>query len=95
MDRKIKLSGALQVATSNLQGPINWLVITEHWCGDASQIIPIISKVAAESEGKINLRFIYRDENEALIDAHLTDGKSRSIPMLIQINENFEGNFSK
>jgi hypothetical protein len=90
LDRKIKLSERLQKAIENIRGPINWLVISEHWCGDASQIIPIIAKAAAESEGKINLRLIYRDENEALMNAHLTDGKSRSIPMLIQLDENYK-----
>ena len=72
-----------------LDKTINWLVITEHWCGDASQINPIINRVAEESNGKINLRFVYRDADEALIDAHLTDGRSRSIPILIQLDEDY------
>jgi len=86
IDRKLKLSADLITAIEQLENPINWLVITEHWCGDASQINPIINKVAEASNGKINLRFTYRDENEELIDAHLTDGRSRSIPILIQLD---------
>lgn len=89
LDRKLKLREDLQLATSNIHSPINWLVITEHWCGDASQINPIINKVAEESNGKINLKFVYRDENEALIDAHLTDGRSRSIPILLQLDQDY------
>jgi len=89
LDRKLKLSPELQAAIDKIESPINWLVITEHWCGDASQINPIFNKIAEESDGKINLRFIYRDENEALIDAHLTDRKSRSIPILLQFDESF------
>ena len=89
LDRKFKLREDLQSAVDNIAKPINWLVITEHWCGDASQINPIINKVALESKGKINLRLIYRDENEALIDAHLTDGRSRSIPILIQLDDDY------
>lgn len=89
MDRKLRLRDDVQLAIQNMEGSLNWLVITEHWCGDASQINPIINKVALESNGKINLRFIYRDENEELIDAHLTDGRSRSIPILIQMDDNF------
>ncbi len=87
LDRKLKLSSDLIAAIEQLQKPINWLVITEHWCGDASQINPIINKVAEASNGKINLKFTYRDENEALIDVHLTDGRSRSIPILIQLDQ--------
>jgi len=64
-------------------------VITEHWCGDASQINPIINKVAEQSLAQIVLRFVYRDENDALMDRHLTDGRSRSIPILIQLDADF------
>lgn len=68
---------------------IKWLVISEHWCGDASQILPVINKVAESSNGKIELKIVYRDENPELIAAHLTNG-SQSIPKLIQLNENYE-----
>jgi len=90
LDRKLKLNQSLSIAIEGLDRTLNWLVITEHWCGDASQIIPIIAKAAAASNGKINLKFVYRDENESLIDAHLTDGRSRSIPILIQLDENYK-----
>lgn len=89
LDRKLKLIEELQEAIKKISQPLKWLVITEHWCGDASQIIPIMSKVAEESDGEIDLKLIYRDENEELIDAHLTDGRSRSIPILIQLDEEF------
>ena len=89
LDRKFKLREDLQLIIDNITKSVNWLVITEHWCGDASQINPIINKVANESNGKINLKFVYRDENEELIDAHLTDGRSRSIPILIQLDEDY------
>lgn len=90
MDRKLSLREDLAAAVKGIQEPLNWLVITEHWCGDASQINPIIQKVALESGGKINLRFIYRDENEALINAHLTDGRSKSIPILLHMDADFK-----
>ncbi len=89
LDRKIKLNEELLVAIKSIKQPLNWLVISEHWCGDASQINPIINRVAEENDGKINLRFLYRDENIKLIDAFLTDGKSRSIPILIQLDSEF------
>ncbi len=87
--KKTELNDDLRSMIAKLQEPVNWLVITEHWCGDASQINPILHKVAQESDGKINLRFVYRDENEALIDAHLTDGRSRSIPIVLQLDSNY------
>lgn len=89
LDRKLTLSESLIKKIQTLQKPVHWLVITEHWCGDASQINPVVAKAAALSSGKINLRFIYRDENEALIDAHLTNGRSRSIPMVLQLDKDY------
>ena len=89
LDRKLKLREDLQKAIDNNTKDLKWLVITEHWCGDASQINPIINRIALESNQKIDLRLIYRDENEALIDAHLTDGRSRSIPILLQLDQDY------
>ena len=85
--RKLRLSEALVSEIDKLRQPLNWLVITEHWCGDASQINPIIHRVAEASNGLIKLKIGYRDQNEELIDAHLTDNRSRSIPILIQLDE--------
>jgi uncharacterized protein (DUF2461 family) len=90
LDRKFVVKHPLVDAIKNLDQKIYWLVISEHWCGDASQIIPVLNKVAEQSAGKIDLKLLYRDQNADLMDAHLTDGKSRSIPMVIQLNDSFE-----
>jgi hypothetical protein len=58
-----------------------WLVITEAWCGDAAQIMPVINKLALENE-YIDLNIILRDENLGIMDQFLTNG-TRSIPILI------------
>lgn len=68
---------------------INWLVLTEPWCGDAAQSLGFIENVVAASEGKIQLSLLYRDENLELMDQFLTNG-GRSIPKLIQFDENYE-----
>jgi len=90
MDRKLNLREDLLEVVKQISQPEYWLVITEHWCGDASQINPIIQKAALANEDHIELRFIYRDEDETLINAHLTDGRSKSIPILIRLNSHFE-----
>jgi len=89
IDRKLKLNEALQNTIDHLSKSVKWLLITEHWCGDASQINPVIAKAAEASNGRIDLRLIYRDQHEALIDAHLTNGKSRSIPILLQFDADY------
>ena len=61
-----------------------WLIITEGWCGDAAQNIPVIEKIAAESD-KIRTRYILRDQNLELIDQYLTNG-ARAIPKVIVLD---------
>lgn len=64
------------------------LVIAEDWCGDASNTVPIIAKLAEMAPG-LELRVIPRDENPELMDQYLTNG-SRSIPIVIALGEDFE-----
>jgi len=63
-----------------------WMVITETWCGDSAQNLPIIAKAASLND-KINLRIVFRDENLEIMDNYLTNG-SRSIPKLVAFDEN-------
>ena len=39
---------------TSLPHTINWLLISEHWCGDVSQTAPIINTFAATSNGMID-----------------------------------------
>lgn len=66
--------------------PQIWLVLTEAWCGDASQIVPVLHKLASANEN-ITLRFILRDEHLDIMDAFLTND-ARSIPKLIALDAN-------
>ncbi len=66
---------------SSLPFQMEWVVITEVWCGDAAQNVPYINKLA-EACPNVNLRLVFRDENIEYMDRHLTNG-SRSIPKLI------------
>lgn len=80
-----EVDGALLTAIDSLQRPLHWLVITEPWCGDSAQNLPIIAKIAEASQGKILLHIVYRDQNLELMDQFLTNG-GRSIPKLIQLD---------
>ncbi|MBA8779194.1 thioredoxin family protein [Staphylococcus schleiferi subsp. coagulans] len=64
------------------------LVITEDWCGDAMMNNAILKHIAEGAD--LEVRAFYRDDNTDLIDQYLTNGKSRSIPIYIFMNENFE-----
>jgi hypothetical protein len=61
------------------------IVLTADWCGDAALNVPILQRMAEESH--IELRYLIRDENLELMDQYLTNGKSRSIPIFIFINQ--------
>ncbi len=65
--------------------PQKWFVITEAWCGDSAQNLPVIARMAEASSGKIDLKIVLRDEHPELIDAYLTNG-GRSIPKLISFD---------
>lgn len=69
-----------------------WLLITESWCGDAAQIVPVLARLAALSP-TIQFRIIIRDEHPEIMDAFLTNG-GRAIPIVIGINpDTFEVNW--
>ncbi len=63
------------------------LVITEGWCGDAAQIVPVVDAVLHQNS--VEHKVVLRDKNEALMDAHLTNG-ARAIPVVIFLNDSFE-----
>jgi hypothetical protein len=61
------------------------LVLSEDWCGDASNTVPILARLA-EGADSVELRILKRDENPELMDRYLTNG-SRSIPVAIVLDE--------
>ncbi|WP_042222734.1 thioredoxin family protein [Oceanobacillus manasiensis] len=61
------------------------IVLTEDWCGDAMLNIPILLHLA--EAGQIDVRMLLRDQNLELMDNYLTNGKSRSIPIVIFIDQ--------
>lgn len=61
-----------------------WLVLTESWCGDSAQNLPIIKKLSSLNEN-IQLRIFLRDSHLDIMDLYLTNS-SRSIPKLIVFN---------
>lgn len=62
-----------------------WLTLTEGWCGDAAQIIPILHKMD-EASSKIDLRLVLRDDNDDLMQLFLTNG-SKSVPKVIILDK--------
>lgn len=60
---------------------MNWLVLTEPWCGDSSQVAPVLH-LMADAAPNVRYGLLLRDEHPGLMDHYLTNG-TRSIPKLI------------
>ena len=88
LNKKIQLSELQASVFTGLQNKQKWLVITESWCGDAAQTLPVLNKLAETSEN-IELRVILRDEHPELMDNFLTNG-TRSIPKLVVLDPEHE-----
>ena len=84
LDKTSKLTQETIVALKSIDATVTWLVLTEGWCGDAAQSLPIINKIASEST-QITLKIILRDDHEELMNHFLTNG-GKSIPKLIALN---------
>ncbi len=82
IDKTIEVLPDLQQLISSINKPQTWIVLTEGWCGDAAQIVPVFYALSKLND-KINFALLLRDDNLELMDQCLTNGKSRSIPKLI------------
>ena len=81
LDKTTKLKAEALSLIEKIDQPITWLTLTEAWCGDAAQVIPVMEKIAAETPN-LSTKYILRDENLEIMDAFLTNG-GRSIPKVI------------
>lgn len=73
---------------TNLPETLNVVVIAEDWCGDVVDNLPLLGRIAQESN-KLNLRIFLRDQNLDLIDQYLNEGKHRSIPVFVFFDQQF------
>jgi len=89
LTQRLRLEPETEVAALNAKPGTKWLILSEHWCGDGAQIIPVQAAIARASNGRITARVLFRDQNLELMDQFLTNG-GRSIPKTIQLNDSFD-----
>ncbi len=87
-ERTVELSTDDLEFFRNLPEPLHVLVITEDWCGDAIANVPILGRLAAESD-KLDIRVFLRDQNPDLMDQYLNQGIHRSIPVFAFFDQQF------
>jgi hypothetical protein len=85
LDKQTGLSDEIRTRLEKIERPMIWLILTEAWCGDAAQSIPIIQKMADVSK-KVQTRYIFRDQNLKIMDQFLTNGRSRSVPKIVVLD---------
>lgn len=85
LDKTIVIPDEIKSKLQALDKDYTLLVLSEGWCGDAAQIVPVINKMN-EVTGKLDLRIVLRDDNPELMDLYLTNG-GRSIPKLILVDK--------
>jgi len=89
ISRRIIIPIEISARVEALKGQWHLLVLSEDWCGDSINIVPIIAKLT-ESVSNMDMRILARDENLDIMDTHLTAGKSRSIPIVILLNPKYQ-----
>lgn len=63
-------------------------VITEDWCGDSVNYVPVIFKVC-QNLPNVEIRVFKRDSFPEVRDANLYNGKAK-IPVIVFLNDQFE-----
>lgn len=84
--RHVKIPEWATVAAAKLDG-LRLLVITEDWCGDAANSVPVLVGLVEKFPGS-ELRILPRDQYPGVMDRYLTKG-SRSIPIVIGLDRQY------
>ncbi|MGV0996917.1 thioredoxin family protein [Empedobacter falsenii] len=88
--KTFSLNPAQETRVKSTSNNLKLLVITEGWCGDASQILPVVEKLA--NALNVPTHYVLRDENLELMEKYKTNGAA-SIPIIIGVNEENEEAF--
>lgn len=85
LDKTIHVTDEVIEKIHALKKEYIWLVLSEGWCGDAAQIVPVLFKIASVSD-KITMKLVFRDQNERLMNFFLTNG-GKAIPKVIILDK--------
>ena len=85
LDKTIKLIDGFENEIEKIKEKYTLLVLSEGWCGDAAQALPVIN-IMTEANDKLDLKIISRDENIDLMNLFLTNG-GQAIPKVLVIKK--------
>ena len=87
VEKVYTISDNAKSVLSGLTSKQKWIIITEAWCGDSSQSLPILAALAEYRPDCIEIRICSRDLYPELLELYKTNG-SMGIPKLIAIDSN-------
>lgn len=82
--KTLQLDDELVSQIKKIHSAQEWIIIAEHWCGDAAPTVPFLVRLAHENP-LIKYDLQLRDQEPFLINSYLTNG-TKSIPKLIVRN---------
>ncbi len=88
--KNFRYNPGMEKKAKSFNAEIKFLVISEGWCEDASQIVPVVDRLA-ETIG-IECKIVFRDENLELMEEYHTNG-SFSVPIIIGVTPEGEEAF--
>ncbi len=83
------LTEAQRALAASWSRELNVLIVSGVWCGDCAQQCPLIQRIAEAATRRVRLRFIDRDRDRRIIEAHRVNGGDR-VPVVIFLAEDFE-----
>lgn len=86
MTARAQIPDELVIRAQSLPVTRRLLVLLEDWCGDAINTIPVLAALA-DTTSRLELRVLRRDENPALMDAHLSPTGARAIPVVMVLDD--------
>jgi hypothetical protein len=75
-------------AFTALPEPLKVVALSEDWCGDCTDNLPIVDRIATET-GKLDFRIIGRDDNLDIMDRYLKYDTFQAIPVIIFMDQEF------
>ena len=87
-ETRSRLPADIRAQVQKLSEPRHLLAITYDGCGDGVDLLPWIARIV-EASPKLELRILERGDHLDIMDRYLTDGGSRSVPVVIVLDEEF------
>jgi len=92
LEKTIKIDAELDNKLKEIETTQTVIAITEGWCGDAAQNLPLFDLISQKYD-QIKLYAVLRDENPEIMDDYLSNG-ARAIPKIIWFNSSLEEKFT-